>query len=834
MDEILKKYTKGIKDLLELLDEFSDEYKKVTILQEKLTDNLESIETFGDNENLIRSRKQIIEKLNDIALNKLHQSFNKIAGLTEIEINDYRNEFRERVFSLYNSLGFEIIRDHPINDSKVDMIVKYNLPLKKSYKSMIKCAMTVEDLIGEQVVARYAELVAFARSQGVATIGEIVTDIGFTTEAQKIAKQEKIQLLTYSDCINYLLDFDRYIDEFIYDFEHYNDFAKGVRQSFIDALENADLNRKYVLPKFTDIKGNTYTSINSYINEWLKSEKRNELVILGQEGAGKTALCLYLSYELAKSYKIAPEHNRIPIYISLKDYSKCINHKRLITDVLVNRYRLNFSSYAAFKLLLKSGKFVLILDGMDELNIDNNKQLAVDNYFELSKLMMKGAKTILTSDTHHLLNQPYAEQIFQNQEKNNNQGICDYQPKYDLLFLQNFEGKQVADFLKTRTQNWQAFYVKIKSIPNLMKLVHRAYVLDMIWKTLVRVLREDATLNYSTFYDQYTRLWIEAFDEESIMNSEQRSHFVEALAFQMLKKGQLYIHNTEISNNIKVLFKDYLRDYSDAEVFAYDVGVCPFLVEDKEGNYKFKHKSLVEFFVAKKYVRALKENSLEDFDDVTLPFEVKNFIVELMPKKYTDGEQIKKNMVKISSGKSLKSFWIDKYGVTNSEYHEFIKATKFKPPMSWRLGKFPKKLANHPVVHVAWTDAFLYAKWIGKRLPSEKEWEKAAGYDEGRQYPWGNEFNAAYCNSIENGKRQTVPVNFYHENASPYGCYGMAGNVWEWTSSWVDEMRRDFRYVAKGGSFWSDGNSVQSSNRLDTHDLKISLADAIGFRCAYS
>jgi len=833
MDEVFKKYTKGANDLLGLLDESSEEYQKIKHLHEKLIDNLQSVETFGDSENLRVSRMDIVEQLNHIALNKLNRSFNKIAGLSEVEINDYRNKFKEKVFLLYNSLGFEIIRDQEINESKIDMVVKYTMPLNKSYKSMVKCAVTVEDLIGEQVIARYAELVASAKSKGIVSMGELVTDIGFTPEAQQLAKQEKIQLLTYSDCINYLLDFGRYIDEFIYDYEHHVDFAKGLRQSFIDVLENADLNRKYVFTKFVDIKGNTYSSINSYIDEWLKSEKRNEILILGEEGIGKTALCLYITYELAKIYKQDPECNKIPIYIPLKDYSKYINHKRLITCVLSNRYHLNFSNYSAFEMLLKSGKFILILDGLDELTIDKNEKQALENYIEITKFMMKENKTIVTSDTHHLLNQRYAEYIFQNQEQSNNKGINHYQPHYDILFLQNFEGKHVADFLKTRTQNWQAFYVKIKSIPSLLNLVQRPFVLDMVWKTLIQVLREDARLNYSTFYDYYTRLWIEKKDEESIMSPEQRAYFVEEVAFQMLKKGRLYIHNTEIPHNIEILFKDYLRDYSEAEVFSYDVGTCPFLIEDKEGNYKFRHKSLVEFFVAKKYVRALKENALEDFDEVSLPFEVKNFIVDLMPKKYSIEDEIEKNMVKIPSGKTTKPFWVDKYAVTNCEYLEFIKATKFKPPKGWKLGKFPKKRANHPVVHVSWADAFLYAKWLGKRLPSEKEWEKAVGLEDGKEYPWGNEFNSAYCNSIENGKRQTVPVNSHPRNVSPGGCYDMAGNVWEWTASWFDEKRKDFGHVAKGGSFWSDGNGIKSRNRLDTHDLQISLDDAIGFRCAF-
>jgi serine/threonine-protein kinase len=106
-------------------------------------------------------------------------------------------------------------------------------------------------------------------------------------------------------------------------------------------------------------------------------------------------------------------------------------------------------------------------------------------------------------------------------------------------------------------------------------------------------------------------------------------------------------------------------------------------------------------------------------------------------------------------------------------------------------GDFDKP--NHPVVNVDWYDAWSYCRWRGGRLPTEQEWEKAASWDpklkRKRVYPWGDEFVAKFCNSNspEDGFAQTCPVNEFPKGVSPYGCYNMAGNVWEWCDSWCDK-----------------------------------------------
>lgn len=129
---------------------------------------------------------------------------------------------------------------------------------------------------------------------------------------------------------------------------------------------------------------------------------------------------------------------------------------------------------------------------------------------------------------------------------------------------------------------------------------------------------------------------------------------------------------------------------------------------------------------------------------------------------------------------TVSPYFIDITEVTNRAYRDFVRATGHDPPPGWAGETFPESVADDPVTGVTWYEAAEYAAWMGKRLPTEAEWEFAARGSDGRTYPWGDQWEPTLSNT-GNASKDVRTVG--QGGQSPFGLFDMAGNAWEWTSS---------------------------------------------------
>jgi formylglycine-generating enzyme required for sulfatase activity len=214
---------------------------------------------------------------------------------------------------------------------------------------------------------------------------------------------------------------------------------------------------------------------------------------------------------------------------------------------------------------------------------------------------------------------------------------------------------------------------------------------------------------------------------------------------------------------------------------------------------------------------------------------------------------------------SMKSFYMDKYPVTNIQFKKFVHEINYHPADTviflkhWTGNKPKPGEEDFPVVNISYEDAQAYAKWAGKRLPTEAEWQYAAQNSDGRIWPWGNEVklkakeaknisttltlvdygipDSSFCN-IGNGK--LYPVGKYKKGVNPFGLYDLVGSVWQMTNDWYQSDTYQY-IIMKGGSYYHAGGSwwyVQGGPKpLHYRQMLLRVSQGfernatVGFRC---
>lgn len=498
--------------------------------------------------------------------------------------------FENKVANLFTLWGYHVKKDLLIAGRQVDLLIEYRSgPF--SHKYIVECKDQASPVTSAQYDSFLGKINAAKKEIDPKLRGIIVSSVGFVKEVKAQSNYNDIELIAISELEKSIIDFSSYV------------------QNLILNLENDTALKYFVEPEIR--RENLALAENAYavLNEWLSDPILNQLTLLGDYGTGKTTLLKHFALTMAKRYKkeVLEEggRGRVPLFIDLREYTQAISLKQIILDLL-DSHSIKSASYSAFEYVLKEGQVLLILDGFDEMASRGNYQETLVNFKELNKNAMGSAKIILSCRTHYFTTDQDVLK-FHGQLQPRKYIPKSYTDLYReiatrqnflITHLMEFEPKQVKQYLRQRCgNNWESVRSFIDSTYNLTELSRRPVLLDMIVSVEGNVDSTQVKINPGILYQVYTDIWLSENDWSSIIDISDKYELLERFAYLASANPEFKLNYKDIPN----LIKKWKPDIEDLDAMEIDreLRTASFLVRDREGYYKFSHKSFQEFFYSR-------------------------------------------------------------------------------------------------------------------------------------------------------------------------------------------------------------------------------------------
>lgn len=575
-----------------------------------------------------------------MAERKSRKKLNSRLSLKAKESVEKGKYFEDTVASLYRLLGATIIQNIEICQKKVDLFVKFPIPGSSTgHRVIVECKNEKKAVAQNQRLLQLQGLLSLARKANEADSAAIITRVPWGDKAKAISYKSGIELLTYEEKISQLIDFSKYPKDIIETFE------KG--EAHIPT--EPPLGKYYVELKAEKInpKGQKETDkFENYFSTWIEDTKTlQHLAILGEYGTGKTSLCRKIAYDMAVQYLKEPTSHRIPILFNLREFTKNLKIESLITSFLDEKCEVINPKYSLFKAMNDAGIFALIFDGFDEMALKVDADTLEINLKEIEKLASSPkSKIILTSRIEYFIS------VEEERKSLHPRGemLTSLKTEYQTLTLLPWDDTQISTFLEKRIplikeaqEDWTYYRDKIRSIPGLADLSHRPVLLEMIVRTLPQLIATGKPINRPNLYELYLEGEIKrqkiSKQRKLLLTDDTRLSLLQQLATDFYTKEVFAINYKDALLSIEVFIQP---PRSELEMYTRDFLTCSFLIR-KGDEYRFSHRSIMEYLVAKALVKEIQADRPDTFKTNILPSVIISFIAEMSPDKDTLWKWIK-------------------------------------------------------------------------------------------------------------------------------------------------------------------------------------------------
>ncbi|MEG4487710.1 WD40 domain-containing protein [Microcoleus sp. D2_18a_B4] len=453
------------------------------------------------------------------------------------------------------------------------------------------------------------------------------TDEGWLVTARRISRaaRDEVDKPENSDLACYT--FDELLDQDA-DFTAYLDWleteitSRGINTKYVPLActkeeIDPDTHRKIGVSHYGDRDG----WIEGYIDLWLDDPVKEHISVLGEFGTGKTWFAMHYAWMALQRYRNAQkrglERPRLPLVIPLRDYAKAVSVESLFSEFFFRKHEIPLAGYSAFEQLNRMGKFLLIFDGFDEMAAKCDRQETINNFWELAKAVVPGAKVILTCRTEHFPEGKEGRALFNAELQASTTILTGETPQFEVLELEKFNDQQISQALSFQTE--AATVEKVMGNPQLLDLARRPVMTELILEALPDI-EAGKPVDMSRIYLYAVRRKIERDikAERTFTSLADKLYFLCELSWEMLSTDQMSINYRGFPDRIRGLFGSVVQEEKDLDHWHYDMMGQTMLIRNADGDYTPAHRSLLEFFVAYKFAAELGVLAA-DFTELVAP-----------------------------------------------------------------------------------------------------------------------------------------------------------------------------------------------------------------------
>ncbi|MEG4346130.1 NACHT domain-containing protein [Microcoleus sp. A003_D6] len=453
------------------------------------------------------------------------------------------------------------------------------------------------------------------------------TDEGWLVTARRISRAARDEVdkpenrdlacYTFDELLDQDADFTAYLDWLETEITSREIDTKYVPLACTKEEIDPDTHRKIGVSHYGDRDG----WIEGYIDLWLDDPVKEHISVLGEFGTGKTWFAMHYAWMALQRYRDAQkrglERPRLPLVIPLRDYAKAVSVESLFSEFFFRKHEIPLAGYSAFEQLNRMGKFLLIFDGFDEMAAKCDRQETINNFWELAKTVVPGAKVILTCRTEHFPEGKEGRALFNAELQASTTILTGETPQFEVLELEKFNDEQIGQALSFQTE--AATVEKVMGNPQLLDLARRPVMTELILEALPDI-EAGKPVDMSRIYLYAVRRKIERDikAERTFTSLADKLYFLCELSWEMLSTDQMSINYRGFPDRIRNLFGSVVQEEKDLDHWHYDMMGQTMLIRNADGDYTPAHRSLLEFFVAYKFAAELGVLAA-DFTELVAP-----------------------------------------------------------------------------------------------------------------------------------------------------------------------------------------------------------------------